>query len=122
MLTTLQVWGAHISHPGMTSPYRISNSPGNRHSPTGISGLSATGDPVTNEKISAIQTAIELEEQGDKVFDPEKDGDEAPPRPFLLTHAIIIGLAMVLVIVVEMACFAKVGGWNPSMWELFLII
>lgn len=61
-----------------------------------------------NEKIGVVQTAIEREEQGDKIFDPEKEGHEPPKRPFLITHALIIGLAMVLVVVVEMACLAKV--------------
>jgi hypothetical protein len=116
LLTISQVWGSHISNPGMTTPYRISGSPANRQSifPTGASGLSGPGDAVTNEKISVIQTAIELEEQGDKAFDPETEGQEAPPRPFLLTHAIIIGLAMILVVVVEMACIAKVRSQNST--------
>jgi len=67
-------------------------------------------DPAMNEKIGVIQSAIEREEQGDKVFDPELEGQEAPKRPFLLTHAMIVGLAMILVVVVEMACVAKVSG------------
>jgi hypothetical protein len=60
------------------------------------------------EKLDAIQVAIDKEEIGSKLYDPEnaKPGDF--DRPFLLTHAITIGLAIVLVIVVEMACVAKV--------------
>jgi hypothetical protein len=75
-----------------------------------------------SEKIGAIDRAIEVEELGDKVYDPEKEA-ELPERKFLLTHAATIGIAMVrypgsdqaaatdlkqiLVIVVEMACLAK---------------
>lgn len=77
-----------------------------------------------SEKIGAIDRAIEVEEMGDKVFDPEKEA-ELPERKFLLVHAVTIGIAMVsllftvagsvvyannrqiLVIVVEMACLAK---------------
>jgi hypothetical protein len=76
--------------------------------PTDASGGSLPEDPAIIERISVIQTAFEREEQGDRVFDPEKEGQEAPKRPFLLTHALIIGLAIVLVVVVEMACIAKV--------------
>ena len=61
-----------------------------------------------NEKIDAIDRAIEVEEQGDKAFDPEND-EKLLKRPFLLTHAMLVGLAMVLVVVVEMACLAKVS-------------
>ena len=61
-----------------------------------------------NEKIDAIDRAIEVEEQGDKAFDPEEEA-ELPKRPFLLIHAMLVGLAMVLVVVVEMACLAKVS-------------
>jgi hypothetical protein len=69
-------------------------------------GWTTPGDPVVNEKVTVIQAAIEQEELGDKAYDPEKD-QGVPKRPFLLTHAMVIGLAMVLVVVVEMACIAK---------------
>ena len=59
------------------------------------------------EKLNIIQTAVEKEELGDKVFDPEKDGQEAPKRRMLLNHAIIVGASLVLVVVVEMACIAQ---------------
>jgi hypothetical protein len=92
----------------MTSSYRYSGIHGRQSFiPTDTSG-GPPGDPVINERISVIQTAINQEEQGDRVFDPEKESQEAPKRPFLLTHALIIGLAMVLVVVVEMACISKV--------------
>ncbi|KAK0664079.1 hypothetical protein DIS24_g683 [Lasiodiplodia hormozganensis] len=62
---------------------------------------------LLDEKRRVIDTALEREDQGDKFFDPERDGLEVPKRPFLLTHAVIVGLAMILVVVVEMACVAK---------------
>jgi hypothetical protein len=86
------------------SPY---DSAGNRGSKSALA-VSTPIDSATNEKIGVIQSAIDREEQGDKAFDPEVEGQEAPKRPFLLTHAFIIGSAMILVVVVEMACIAKV--------------
>ena len=84
--------------PAMAQPYN-----------TPIPGFdpSAQSNPEWNEKFDVIKTAIAREEEGDKAYDPEKDGTEAPKRPFLLVHAACIGLAMVLVVVVEMACVAK---------------
>lgn len=70
-----------------------------------------TPNTQLNEKqkgqFDVIQTAIAREEEGDKAYDPEKDGTEIPHRPLLLWHAGVIGLAMVLVVVVEFACVAK---------------
>lgn len=63
--------------------------------------------PQSSEKFEVIQTAIAKEEEGDRAYDPEKDGKEAPVRPFMLTHAVCIACAMVLVVVVEMACIAS---------------
>ena len=63
--------------------------------------------PQSTEKFDVIQSAIAIEEEGDRAYDPEKDGKEAPQRQFMLTHAICISLAMVLVVVVEMACIAS---------------
>jgi hypothetical protein len=59
------------------------------------------------EKLNIIQTAVEKEEQGDRVFDIEKEGAEAPKRRFLLNHAIIVGLAIALSVLVEMMCIAQ---------------
>ncbi|EMC92654.1 hypothetical protein BAUCODRAFT_151069 [Baudoinia panamericana UAMH 10762] len=80
--------------------------PGFTPSPTGFRA-SSTGTPEWNEKYDVIRTAIAREEMGDKAYDPERDGKEAPKRPLVLVHALCIGLAMVLVVVVEMACIAK---------------
>ena len=63
--------------------------------------------PESNQKLDAIQIAIAKEEEGDQAYDPEKDGKEAPTRKFMLTHAVCIAIAMVLVVVVEMACVAS---------------
>jgi hypothetical protein len=64
-------------------------------------------DAATNEKLGVVHAAIEKEQLGSKYYDPEKQKDSDFDRPFLLTHAMMIGLAMVLVVVVEMACVAK---------------
>src|SRR4051794_32246421 len=61
---------------------------------------SGPNEAVLNEKLGAIQTAIEREDQGALAFDPEKDGKEPPKRPFLLVHALSVGLAMILAVVV----------------------
>lgn len=58
--------------------------------------------------MGVIQNAIEREVLGDQLFDPEKDGMEPPKRPFLLVHALSVAVAFILVVVVEMACVAKV--------------
>jgi hypothetical protein len=83
-----------------------------RQSAFPVGGTSGWNTPQTfelDEKIGVVQTAIEREEQGDKIFDPEKEGEAPPKRPFLLTHALLVGLAVVLAVVVEMACVAKVS-------------
>ena len=73
----------------------------------GGSGTATPVDPIQGEKLAIILAAMTKEEWGDRLYDPEK-GDADMERPFLLGHAVMIGLAMVLVVVVEMACIAKV--------------
>lgn len=63
--------------------------------------------PEMHEKYEVIQQAIAKEEEGDRAYDPERDGEEVPVRPFFLTHAVCIALAMVLVVVVEFSCVAS---------------
>jgi hypothetical protein len=64
--------------------------------------------PAVLEKLDRIQAAIDQEDSAGKVYDPEKAKDNDLERPFLLGHGIMISLAIILVIVVEMACVAKV--------------
>lgn len=88
-----------------TSPYH-SFSPPVAQTPGGASAISS--DPEMTEKMGIIQAAIEREENKDAYFDIEKEGAGAPERPFLLLHAAVIGVAMTLVVFVEMLCVAKV--------------
>ena len=118
------VWGGHV--PSSGSPQRSSSPFGNRMSmhssyphaslPPQVYNTPMPGSPSFppglhtpefNEKYDVIKSAIAREEEGDKAYDPERDGTEAPQRPFCLTHAVCISLAMVLVVVVEMACVAS---------------
>lgn len=98
------VWGSHIPAHGAVSPYRQSipmhSHQASSHERT-RSSMFPISHPITgalssnmSEKIEAIDRAIEVEEMGDKVFDPEKEA-ELPERKFLLVHAVTIGIAMV---------------------------
>ncbi|KAF2205964.1 hypothetical protein GQ43DRAFT_384692 [Delitschia confertaspora ATCC 74209] len=107
------VWGSHIpaniKPPPLQQPNQVTAHQTNTFGPSGrtsVFPISTPINPEMSEKIGVIDRAIEVEEMGDKIFDPEKEA-ELPERPFLLIHAITIGIAMVLVIVVEMACLAK---------------
>jgi cellulose synthase/poly-beta-1,6-N-acetylglucosamine synthase-like glycosyltransferase len=121
------IWGAPIQPaPVHHNPYRFSSSgaqtpaaqtPG-RDSSTiearksyflemAAPGYNPAHGSVMDEKLGVIQAALEKEEQGDKAFDPENESQEAPKRPFMLIHACMIGLSIILCIVVEMACVAK---------------
>jgi hypothetical protein len=77
-------------------------SPSNRSSAIGT-----PYDKELDEKRGIIATAMEREAEGEKNFDPDVEGMAPPRRPYLYTHAIIIGLAMALVVVVESLCVAK---------------
>ncbi|KIW12903.1 hypothetical protein PV08_08090 [Exophiala spinifera] len=67
----------------------------------------ALKDPATKEKISVIQAALHKEEHADEILAPEEEGREAPKRRLLLRHATMVSMAIILVVVVEMACVAK---------------
>lgn len=65
-------------------------------------------DPVISEKNAIVLAAIEREENAKTYFDPDTEAATAPERPFLLYHACVVGLAMVLVVFVEMLCVSVV--------------
>jgi hypothetical protein len=88
-----------------TSPYH-SYSPPVAQTPGGNSAISV--DPEYSEKMGIVQAAIEREENKDAYFDVEKEGAAPPERPFLLLHAAVVGVAMTLVVFVEMLCVSKV--------------
>lgn len=67
----------------------------------------AVSDPSLYEKLNVIEAALVKEDNSAKLYDPENQKDSYFERPFLLNHALVVGLAVVLVIVVEMACIAK---------------
>lgn len=96
-----------------TSPYH-SYSPPVAQTPGGNSAISSS-DPELTEKMGIIAAAIEREENKDTHFDVEKEGAEAPERPFLLLHAAVVGVAMTLVVFVEMLCIAKVTMKTPEL-------
>lgn len=103
------VWGSHIpSHnsvamqsPGVPVQSQQASSHGPQRSSMYRSSMYPISAPMTgplpsemSEKIGAIDRAIEVEELGDQAYDPAKEA-ELPERPFLLVHAVTIGIAMV---------------------------
>lgn len=75
--------------------------------PAYMLGQGSYSGATMKEKFNIIETAIAKETRGADSFDPEKDGMLPPKRPFLLNHAVSVGIAMALVVIVEMACIAK---------------
>ncbi|KUJ09080.1 uncharacterized protein LY89DRAFT_598683 [Mollisia scopiformis] len=115
------IWGSHIGTMTATSPYH-SYSPPVAQTPGGNSALSS--DPELSEKMGIIQAAIYREENTDAHFDVEKDGATPPDRPFLLLHAVVVGVAMTLVVFVEMLCIAKLieeFRWDSGMIRFALV-
>ncbi len=87
------------------------NSPYNSMSPPlpqSPSAISSEVDPELSEKWGIVHAAIDREENKDAYFDPDVEGAEPPHRPFLLLHAAVVGVAMTLVVFVEMLCIARV--------------
>ena len=85
-----------------SSPYHSMSPP--QHTPSTISA-----DPEISEKMGIVRAAIEREENKDTYFNPDVETAEAPERPFLLIHAAVIGVAMTLVVFVEMLCVSRVS-------------
>ena len=100
------VWGSQINVPGRQSvaPYHQAPQMHSEHPSSHgrtRSSMFPISAPMTgplpsemSEKIGAIDRAIEVEEMGDKIYDPEKEG-ALSERKFLLIHAVTIGIAMV---------------------------
>ena len=115
------IWGGQVVAPESPNRSSFSRRASGRASQLGLSSPFAHDSdiprvpslpsgyqtPERKEKYDVIQTAIAREEEGDAAYDPERDGREAPKRPFLLTHAVMCGLAVILVIVVEFACISS---------------
>lgn len=78
-----------------TAQTRFTQMPPMPPSPVTHSPIAASFTNMSSEKAQVIRTAIAREEEGDKAYDPERDGLEAPHRPFYLTHAVCIACAMV---------------------------
>lgn len=78
--------------------------PPHRQTPSAMSE-----DHEISEKNAIVLAAIEREENHRTYFDPDVEAAEAPHRPFLLYHACVVGIAMVLVVFVEMLCVAVVN-------------
>lgn len=98
------VWGSHIPSHNSISVFQqgqpMQSLQPSTHGRT-RSSMFPISAPMTgplpsemSEKIGAIDRAIEVEELGDQAYDPAKD-KELPERPFLLVHAVTIGIAMV---------------------------
>jgi hypothetical protein len=99
------VWGSHIpSHNSVAykpalpiQSHQASSHGGHTRSSMYPISTPMTGQAVPSEideKIVAIDRAIEVEEMGDQAYDPQKEA-ELPERKFLLVHAVTIGIAMV---------------------------
>ena len=61
------------------------------------------------EKLKVIQAGIEHEETANKAVVIDEEASQIAERPFILVHAVLVSLSIAVVIVVEMACAAKVS-------------
>ena len=84
------------------SPYH-SMSPPQQQTPSAVSS-----NHELSEKNAIVMAAIEREENQHAYFDPDTEAAEPPERPFLLLHAFVVGVAMILVVFVEMLCVSVV--------------
>lgn len=114
------IWGSHIGTMTASSPYH-SLTPPMRHTQT---PSAVSSDPGWTEKMGIVQAAIEREENSEAHFDPDVEGVDIPERPFLLLHASVIGVAMTLVVFIEMLCVAKLieeYQWDKGMLRFALV-
>jgi hypothetical protein len=68
--------------------------------------------PVTPRAIdekSETVGIVQAEEVVEEVYDPESDALGPSRRPMVLTHSFMVGLAMILVVVVEIFCIGNVS-------------
>lgn len=72
------------------------------------------------EKSQTFETPLRIEEDTDEVYDQESDAAGPSKRPIVLTHSFIVGLAIILVVVVEVFCVATVR--LPSDVELVSLL
>jgi hypothetical protein len=62
-----------------------------------------------DEKHAVFEAAMRVEDGTEEVYDPEAMPVGPSKRPMVLTHSFMVGLAMILVVVVEVFCIANVG-------------
>ncbi|OQU99178.1 hypothetical protein CLAIMM_04850 [Cladophialophora immunda] len=78
----------------------------------------ALHDESVVEKLNIIQTAVEKEEQGDKIFDPDKESQEAPERKILLNHALMVCLVATVPLFATFSLFFMIVICG-SLWQIF---
>jgi len=93
------IWGAHIPVPETPpTPYHgrsqaLTLTPGQQRTPSIFSNPSVV-ETYSEDKNLAIVDEIDLGAE-------DEESLEAPSRPFLLTHSVMVGLAMCLLMVIE---------------------
>jgi hypothetical protein len=102
----LQVWGAQIPMP--TSISQHSRQPSYQSS---LQRVPLTPGAI-DEKSETFGTTIRVDESVEEVYDPESDAVGPAKRPMVLTHSFMVGLAMILVVVVEIFCIGNVSFAN----------
>jgi hypothetical protein len=65
-----------------------------------------------DEKSQICETPRRIDEDTDEVYDPESEAAGPTKRPMVLTHSFMVGLAMILVVVVEVFCVGTVSFAN----------
>ena len=76
-----------------------------------IHGVPLAIGPI-GEKSQICETPTRIGEDTDEVYDPESDAAGLTKRPMVLTHSFMVGLAMILVVVVEVFCVGTVSSAN----------